>query len=178
VSARIEEAVGVVYEAEQDGDGLFRAVEAWGKVVLGHPALLRSGNSVRMAPFLHRQTAQYSSRYSSSRPTHQVPLRIHPFARISAALIGSAYDLPTLVGAAGIKALPNKTRARHVGPSHQRHWRCPKASSPRSISFNVAIVVKSLAIDSVSNRVSGCRARATHDWRSRRRGHTIGTRLA
>jgi hypothetical protein len=62
VSARIEEGVGVVYEAEQDGDGLFRAVEAWGKVVLGHPALLRSGNSVRMAPFLHRQTAQYSSR--------------------------------------------------------------------------------------------------------------------
>ncbi|CAA9464191.1 MAG: hypothetical protein AVDCRST_MAG28-3758, partial [uncultured Rubrobacteraceae bacterium] len=54
LTARVEDAVGVVDEAEEDGYGLFRAVEAWGMVRLGHPALLWSGNSGRMAPFLHR----------------------------------------------------------------------------------------------------------------------------
>ena len=49
--------------------------------------------------------AQRAPTYSSSRPTHQVPPRIHPFARISGALIGSASDLPILIRAAA-GALP------------------------------------------------------------------------
>jgi hypothetical protein len=49
--ARIEEAVGIVYEAEQHGYGLFRAGEACCKVGPGHPELLWSGVG-RMALFL------------------------------------------------------------------------------------------------------------------------------
>jgi len=35
--------VSVVYEAEQDGEALFRLGEAWGMVELGHLLLLREG---------------------------------------------------------------------------------------------------------------------------------------
>jgi hypothetical protein len=35
--------VGVVHEAKQDGQGLFRLEEAWGMVGLGHLLLLGEG---------------------------------------------------------------------------------------------------------------------------------------
>ncbi len=47
VAFRIEEAVGVVDEAEQDDDRLFRPVEPWSKVSEGHLLLLVEGS--RMA---------------------------------------------------------------------------------------------------------------------------------
>src|SRR5215208_2780487 len=40
---RVEEGVGVVDEAEQDGEGLFRVGEAWGMVGSGHLSLLGEG---------------------------------------------------------------------------------------------------------------------------------------
>ena len=49
VALRVEEAVGVVGEAEEHGHGLFRAGELWVKVRLGHLSLLVEGS--RMAPF-------------------------------------------------------------------------------------------------------------------------------
>jgi hypothetical protein len=39
----VEDAVSVVDEAEEDGDGLFRIGEAWGMVGVGHLLLLREG---------------------------------------------------------------------------------------------------------------------------------------
>jgi hypothetical protein len=39
----VEESVGVVYEAEEDGQGLFRVGEPWGMVGSGHLSLLGEG---------------------------------------------------------------------------------------------------------------------------------------
>ncbi len=62
--ARVElSVVGVVYEAEEYDHGLFRRGEAWSMVVLGHPLLLWSGNSIRMALFLTHQSAQQTSSF-------------------------------------------------------------------------------------------------------------------
>jgi hypothetical protein len=41
--ARVEQAVGVVHEAEEDSQGLFRLGEAWGMVGEGHLMLLGEG---------------------------------------------------------------------------------------------------------------------------------------
>jgi hypothetical protein len=46
---RVEEAIGVVDEAEQHGHGLFQAGRLWGRVRVGHLLLLVAGS--RMAPF-------------------------------------------------------------------------------------------------------------------------------
>ena len=46
--AGIEEAVGVVGEAEQHGQRLFRAGEAWGKVGVGHLLLLVEGSPMAL----------------------------------------------------------------------------------------------------------------------------------
>ena len=43
---RVHVAGGVVDEAEEDGYGLFREGEAWGKVALGLPLLLWTGTAV------------------------------------------------------------------------------------------------------------------------------------
>jgi hypothetical protein len=51
LAARVEETVDLVYETEENDDGLFRAVEVWGMVWLGHPALLWSGTAVGWPPF-------------------------------------------------------------------------------------------------------------------------------
>ncbi|MDP9425496.1 MAG: hypothetical protein M3P37_05520 [Actinomycetota bacterium] len=48
--SRVEDAVGVVYEAEERDRGVFRSGEAWGKVGSGHFLLLVEGS--RMALFL------------------------------------------------------------------------------------------------------------------------------
>src|SRR5215210_429579 len=50
IPPRVEEAVGVVHEAEQHGHGLFQGRRRWGSVVVGHPVFLSPG--VRMAPVL------------------------------------------------------------------------------------------------------------------------------
>jgi hypothetical protein len=42
-SARVEQRVRVVDEAEEDGEGLFRVGESWGMVRLGHLLLLGEG---------------------------------------------------------------------------------------------------------------------------------------
>jgi len=39
----VEESVGVVDEAEEEGEGLFRSGEPLGMVCVGHPLLLREG---------------------------------------------------------------------------------------------------------------------------------------
>jgi hypothetical protein len=49
-AAGVEMGVGVVYEAEEDGYGLFRLGEAWGMVGPGHPLLLGEGR-LRWPPF-------------------------------------------------------------------------------------------------------------------------------
>ena len=56
--ARVEVLVGVVDQAEQNGDRLFRPVEPSGKV--GYLLLLVEGS--RMAPFLSHRSTQYSFR--------------------------------------------------------------------------------------------------------------------
>jgi hypothetical protein len=43
-SAGVEQHISVVYEAEQDGEGLFRVGEAWGMVGSGHLLLLGEGS--------------------------------------------------------------------------------------------------------------------------------------
>ena len=58
----VEEAVGVVYEAEQDGDRPFQGGERGGMLRLGHPRFLSLG--IRMAPVLYKQTTQHSSKSS------------------------------------------------------------------------------------------------------------------
>jgi len=42
-SAGVEMGVGVVYEAEEDDQGIFRVDKAWGMVGLGHLLLLGEG---------------------------------------------------------------------------------------------------------------------------------------
>jgi hypothetical protein len=59
--------VGVVYEAEEDGEGLFHVGEAWGMVGLGHLFLLGEGR-LRWPPFyLASNPRNTSSRLSLSR---------------------------------------------------------------------------------------------------------------
>jgi hypothetical protein len=57
---RVEEGVGVVDEAKQDGEGLFRSSEPLGMVGLGHQVLLREGR-LRW-PSFYSQSTQHSSR--------------------------------------------------------------------------------------------------------------------
>lgn len=53
----VDEDVGVVDEAEQDGDRLFQGGEGEGMLGLGHPKFLSSG--VRMAPVLQANHATF-----------------------------------------------------------------------------------------------------------------------
>ena len=68
---RVEEGVGVVDEAEQDGQGLFRLDEALGMVGLGHLLLLREGR-LRWPPF-YSQSTQHSSRSRTVDPLTRFP---------------------------------------------------------------------------------------------------------
>jgi hypothetical protein len=57
---RVEESVGVVDEAEQDGESLFRSGVPLGMVGVGHLSLLREGR-LRWPPF-YPQSTQHTSR--------------------------------------------------------------------------------------------------------------------
>src|SRR5215207_4225808 len=58
--AWVEEGVGVVDEAEQNGDRLFQGSEGGSMLRMGHPRFLSSGS--RMAPFLsHTESTQHTS---------------------------------------------------------------------------------------------------------------------
>jgi hypothetical protein len=80
-SVGVEQCVSVVYEAEEDGEGLFRVGEAWGMVGVGHLLLLREGRLL-MAPFLSRaKSSQHTSRFSkSSSVGGQRASRTHPLS--------------------------------------------------------------------------------------------------
>jgi hypothetical protein len=57
--AWVEESVGVVYEAEQDGQSLFRSGESLGMVGVGHLLLIREGR-LRW-PLFYPQSTQHTS---------------------------------------------------------------------------------------------------------------------
>src|SRR5215204_2218496 len=57
---RVEQSIGVVDEAEHDGEGLFRSGEALGMVGVGHLLLLREGR-LRWPPFYPQSTQHTSS---------------------------------------------------------------------------------------------------------------------
>jgi hypothetical protein len=62
--AWVEESVGVVYEAEQDGQSLFRSGESLGMVGVGHLLLIREGR-LRW-PLFYPQSTQHTSRPAPS----------------------------------------------------------------------------------------------------------------
>jgi hypothetical protein len=73
--ARVEQGVCVIYEAEEDGHGVFQVEERGAMLVSGHPRFLSPG--VRMAP-LYRQSTQHSSRHRAptARDGHVLDVRL------------------------------------------------------------------------------------------------------
>jgi hypothetical protein len=59
VAPRVEDSVGVVDLAKQDGDRFFQEFGFWSMLRLGHPVLLWSG--LRVALLLSQPTTQHSS---------------------------------------------------------------------------------------------------------------------
>jgi hypothetical protein len=76
--AGVEVRIGIVYEAEQDGESLFRLLKPSGMVSVGHLLLLMEGSL--MAPF-YSQTAQQTSSAELKRSAtvrFVLPLRCAP----------------------------------------------------------------------------------------------------
>ena len=78
----VEQRVGIVDEAEEDGEALFRSGEPLGMVELGHLLLLREGR-LRWPPF-YSESAQHTSsavKHATQRSlTYLSGRRIHPSA--------------------------------------------------------------------------------------------------
>lgn len=74
-SAGVERRVGIVDEAEQDSQGLFRSGKPLGMVGAGHPSLLREGR-LRWPPF-YSQSTQHTSSAGPKQALPFAPLHIH-----------------------------------------------------------------------------------------------------